>query len=73
MPPAELQRIFYQQISVVGSTGCTRGEFARLVQFMSNEGLRPNTEVIGFDEIPKGIERLLAGDVLGKLVVDIDL
>lgn len=73
MPPAELQRIFYQQISVVGSTGCTRSEFERLVRFVSATGLRPNTEVLAFDEIPTGIERLLAGDVLGKLVVDIDL
>lgn len=73
MPPAELQRVFYQQISIIGSTGCTRAELERLVRFVESTGIRPKVELLSFDQIPAGFERLLAGDVLGKLVVDIDL
>ena len=69
-PPAELQRIFYQQLRVVGSTGCTRAEFEALLRVLDTTGIRPATEVIPFEGIPDGFRRLLDGDVLGKLVVD---
>jgi NADPH:quinone reductase-like Zn-dependent oxidoreductase len=71
MPPADLQRIFYQQLRVSGSTGCTRAEFEALVRFVEFADLHPRVEIIGFDDIPDGFSRLLAGEVLGKLVVDI--
>lgn len=72
MPAAELQRIFYQQLRIVGSTGCTRAEFESLLRLLDTTGTRPRTELIGFDEIPNGFARLLAGDVMGKLVVDLE-
>jgi NADPH:quinone reductase-like Zn-dependent oxidoreductase len=72
MPPAELNRIFYQQLRVIGSTGCTRSEFEALLRFLLATGTRPRAELIGFDDIPEGFARLLAGDVLGKLVVDME-
>lgn len=73
MPPAELQRIFYQQLRVVGSTGCTRAEFEALLRVLDTTGIRPATELIPFAGIPDGFRRLLDGDVLGKLVVDLTL
>ncbi|MGO1405984.1 MAG: zinc-binding dehydrogenase [Agrococcus casei] len=72
MPPAELNRIFYQQISVVGSTACTRDEFVRMLEFLDRTGLRPSTETLRFDEIPAGLGRLVDGEVLGKLVVSFE-
>lgn len=72
MPPAELNRIFYQQLSVIGSTGCTRSEFENLLRMLEVTGVHPHVEVIGFEDIPAGFARLLDGDVLGKLVVDLD-
>lgn len=72
MPPSELNRIFYQQISVVGSTGCTQDEFARLLEFIDRTGIRPRTDTLTFDEIPAGMQRLIDGDIFGKLVVDFD-
>ncbi|SDL36813.1 zinc-binding dehydrogenase [Microbacterium azadirachtae] len=72
MPPAELQRIFYQQLSIVGSTGCTRTEFESLLRLLDTTGVRPHVEEIGFTDIPNGFRRLLDGDVLGKIVVDLE-
>ncbi|WP_449283440.1 zinc-binding dehydrogenase [Leucobacter sp.] len=70
MPPADLARIFYQQLSVVGSTGCTLAEFEALLRTVDATGVRPSIETIGFDEIPDGFARMLAGDVAGKIVVE---
>lgn len=73
MPPAELHRVFYQQLSIIGSTGCTRPEFEALLRTLDTTGVRPRTEAIAFADIPAGFERLLAGDVFGKIVVDLSL
>ena len=72
MPPAELNRVFYQQLSIIGSTACTRDEFARLLEFLERTGIRPSTETLSFEDIPVGMQRLIDGDILGKLVVDFD-
>lgn len=72
MPPAELNRLFYQQISVVGSSGCTPDEFERMLELLRRTGLRPRTETLGFEEIPAGLARLMDGEILGKLVVTFD-
>lgn len=70
MPPADLARVFYQQLSIVGSTGCTLGEFEALIRTVDKTGVRPVIETIAFDEIPSGYARMLAGKVNGKLVVE---
>lgn len=71
MPPADLQRVFYQQLRIVGSTGCTRTEFESMLRLLDSTGVRPTFEEIGFDDIPGGYRRLIAGDVRGKIVVDL--
>jgi NADPH:quinone reductase-like Zn-dependent oxidoreductase len=73
MPPADLQRVFYQQLRVIGSTGCTRPEFEALLRLLDTTGVRPPLETIAFEQIPVGFRRLLEGDVLGKIVVDFDV
>ncbi|MBK0422018.1 zinc-binding dehydrogenase [Leucobacter sp. CSA2] len=70
MPPADLTRVFYQQLSIVGSTGCTLAEFEALLRTLVETGVRPALETIRFDEIPEGFARMLSGDVSGKLVVE---
>ncbi|HIW91511.1 MAG TPA: zinc-binding dehydrogenase [Candidatus Corynebacterium avicola] len=70
MPPSELERIFYQQLSVIGSTGCTRDEFGALLRAIDSGGARPNVETIGFDDIPDGYRRMLDTGTLGKIVVE---
>ncbi|MGO2110240.1 MAG: zinc-binding dehydrogenase [Pseudoclavibacter sp.] len=70
MPAADLQRVFYNQLSIIGSTASTRGEFEAMLRMLEVTGLRPRFEEIAFDEIRAGYERLESGDVLGKIVVD---
>ena len=41
VPPADLSRVFFLQLSVVGSTMGTRDELARLVRFCEQTGVRP--------------------------------
>lgn len=70
MPAADLSRVFYQQLRILGSTGCTRSEFESLLRMLGTTGLRPRLEPsIGFDGIPAGFRRMLTGDVLGKIIV----
>lgn len=72
MPPAELQRIFWQQLSVVGSTGCTKPEFEALLRVLETTGIRPTIDsVLPFAETKAGYQRLIDGDVLGKLIVSL--
>ena len=70
MPPADLQRIFYKQLSIVGSVMSTRAEFEDLLGMLGRTGIRPSIDsVISFDEIPAGFQKLIDGGVQGKIVV----
>ena len=72
-PPADLNRVFYRQLSIVGSTMGTRQELVDLLSFLDATGLRPlidGTWPMG--EAPAAFARLEAGDVFGKLVLTND-
>ena len=43
VPAAELNRVFFLQLSVVGSTMGTRDQLARLARFLEQTGLRPRS------------------------------
>jgi NADPH:quinone reductase-like Zn-dependent oxidoreductase len=69
-PPASLNRIFFLQLSVVGSTMGTRDELDRLVRLCVERDVRPLIE----SELPMTDARdafaaLAGGDVFGKLVL----
>lgn len=69
-PPADLARVFYRQLSVVGSTMGTREELVRLVAMLDATGLRPLIdEVLPMREAPVAFARLQEGAVFGKLVL----
>jgi NADPH:quinone reductase-like Zn-dependent oxidoreductase len=69
-PPAELNRIFFLQLSVIGSTMGSRDELEDLVAFAARTGIRPPVqEVRPLAEARGAFERLAAGDVFGKLVL----
>lgn len=69
-PFADLSRVFYRQISVVGSTMGTRAELVSLVRFLEATGVRPLIDdVVALADIRGALERLDRGDVFGKLVV----
>lgn len=71
--PAELNRIFFQQLSVVGSTMGTREELGRLISLLELSGVRPLIDgVVTPDGVPAALRRMLRGAVTGKIVVSFD-
>ena len=68
-PPADLTRLFFLQLSVVGSTMGTRDELDRLLTFCDRTATRPVIHAeLPLADARRGFETLLAGDVFGKLV-----
>jgi NADPH:quinone reductase-like Zn-dependent oxidoreductase len=71
-PPAELTRVFFLQLSVVGSTMGTREELERLLRFCTEHEIRPQISAIhSLADAREGFAELLAGDVIGKVVVTV--
>jgi NADPH:quinone reductase-like Zn-dependent oxidoreductase len=69
-PPAELNRVFFLQLSIVGSTMGTRDELERLVRFCVDKGVRPVIhDTLPLREAREALEALLHGQVLGKIVL----
>ena len=69
-PPADLNRVFFRQLRVVGSTMGTREELVRLVRFLDATGVRPLIDaVVPMDQARTAFERMVAGEVFGKLVL----
>lgn len=69
-PPAELTRIFFLQLSIVGSTMGTVTELQRLVRFCIERNVRPPIHAaLPLTEARAGFDALLAGDVRGKIVL----
>ena len=69
-PSADLNRLFFLQLKVVGSTMGTRAELAGLLSLLVASGVRPVVdEVLPLAEARRGFERLEAGDVVGKVVL----
>jgi NADPH:quinone reductase-like Zn-dependent oxidoreductase len=68
-PPAELQRVFFLQLNVVGSTMGTRDELAQLARLCETSGIRPQIDrELPLGEARAGFAALAAGDVFGKIV-----
>ena len=68
-PGAELNRIFFTQLSVVGSTMGTRTELESLIQMCSVTGVRPQIDVeLPLTQAREGFERMLEGRTAGKIV-----
>ncbi|QSR25888.1 Zn-dependent oxidoreductase [Nocardioides aromaticivorans] len=66
---AELTRIFFLQLSVIGSTMGTRDELASLVTMLDATGVRPVIDrVLPMTEARDGFAAMAAGDVFGKIV-----
>jgi NADPH:quinone reductase-like Zn-dependent oxidoreductase len=68
-PPAELTRVFFLQLSVIGSTMGTRDELERLIRFCLERGIRPTRHsTLPLSEARTGFEALAGGEVVGKIV-----
>ncbi|HET9102578.1 MAG TPA: zinc-binding dehydrogenase [Solirubrobacteraceae bacterium] len=68
-PPAELTRVFFLQLSVVGSTMGTRDELERLIRFCLERDIRPTVSAqFALADAREGFQAMLDGDVAGKIV-----
>ncbi|MDQ2895338.1 MAG: zinc-binding dehydrogenase [Actinomycetota bacterium] len=68
-PPAELTRVFFLQLAVVGSTMGTRDELQRLIRFCLQREIRPTISAsFALADARDGFQAMLDGDVNGKIV-----
>ncbi|MFC6287368.1 zinc-binding dehydrogenase [Nocardioides sp. GCM10027113] len=66
---AELTRIFFLQLQVIGSTMGTRDELASLVTMLDATGTRPLVDrTLPMDRAREGFAAMAEGDVFGKVV-----
>jgi NADPH:quinone reductase-like Zn-dependent oxidoreductase len=70
--PLELPRIFYHQVSIIGSTSGSRAETLRMHRFMEAANLRPVIDSIHpFERIHDAFVRMQHPDLFGNVVVDV--
>jgi NADPH:quinone reductase-like Zn-dependent oxidoreductase len=70
--PLDLPRIFYPQVSIIGSTSASRFDVLRLLRFMEAAHLRPVIDsVYPLERIREAFARMQAPDLFGNVVVDI--
>ena len=66
---AELQRIFFLQLRVIGSTMGTREELANLLSFCQQAGIRPTIGMaLPLEQAETGFKTMLDGETAGKIV-----
>ncbi|WP_340558082.1 zinc-binding dehydrogenase [Streptomyces sp. GSL17-111] len=69
---AELNRIFFLELKVMGSTMGTKEELAGLLDFCAAKGLRPVIDsTLPLDRAREGFEKMAAGDLFGKIVLTV--
>ncbi len=69
-PPADLSRVFFLQLSVVGSTMGTRDELERLVAMCRATGLRPLIDhELPLSAADEALRHIQSGDLFGKIVL----
>src|SRR3954449_7353472 len=68
-PGADLQRLFFLQLQVIGSTMGTRAELADLLTFVTNAGIAPQIGLeLPLEQAEEGFRALAAGETGGKIV-----
>jgi NADPH:quinone reductase-like Zn-dependent oxidoreductase len=70
-PPADLNRFFFLQLELVGSTMGTKAELRDLIAFLHATGLRPQIDrVIPMEQAADGLAAMAAGELVGKIVLE---
>jgi NADPH:quinone reductase-like Zn-dependent oxidoreductase len=68
-PSADLQRLFFLQLQVIGSTMGTREELADLLRFCETSAVRPRIGAqLPMERAEEGIKQMLAEETAGKVV-----
>jgi zinc-binding alcohol dehydrogenase/oxidoreductase len=65
------QHLFFRQISLLGSTMGSPREFAEMCTFVGEKKIRPSVDsLFPLDRPQAGMDRLMAGDRFGKVVLE---
>jgi NADPH:quinone reductase-like Zn-dependent oxidoreductase len=72
-PPADLSRVYFRQLNIVGSTMGTRAELEALIRLLVTTGLRPVVDTtLPLRQARDGLAKIAAGDTAGKIVLTLD-
>src|SRR5882724_1812152 len=68
-PPADLQRLFFLQLRVIGSTMGTLDELRDLLAFVDTSGITPEVGLeLPLEEAEQGFRTMLDGKTAGKII-----
>ncbi len=71
-PAADLSRVFFLQLRVLGSTMGTKDELTGLISFLHATGLRPLIDrELPLEQAADGLAAMAAGDLVGKIVLTV--
>jgi NADPH:quinone reductase-like Zn-dependent oxidoreductase len=71
-PKAELTKIFFKPLRVIGSVMGTREELISLARMLVATGVRPVIDrILPLTEAPAGFAAMIAGDHFGKIVFEL--
>ncbi|MFN8203342.1 MAG: zinc-binding dehydrogenase [Solirubrobacteraceae bacterium] len=69
-PSADLPRVFFLQLNVLGSTMGTREELGQLLRMLEVTGVRPVVDrVLPLADVRSGLEAMATGALVGKIVL----
>jgi NADPH:quinone reductase-like Zn-dependent oxidoreductase len=71
-PPADLNRVFFLQLQVLGSTMGTKDQLKNLIAFLHATGVRPHVDrILPLERAGEGLAAIAAGDLVGKIVLEL--
>lgn len=71
-PETNVNRIFWKQLSILGSTMGSYENFDRMLEWVCGSGVSPVMDrVFDFEEVQQAEQRLAGGEQFGKIVLDI--
>jgi D-arabinose 1-dehydrogenase-like Zn-dependent alcohol dehydrogenase len=66
-----LNRFFFLQLELVGSTMGTRDELRDLIAFLHATGIRPRIDrTLPMERAAEGLTAMAEGDIVGKIVLE---
>ncbi len=69
--PAELTRIFFQEITVAGATMGSRDDLQHLLAFLARTGVRPLVDsTFALADAHRAVRRMAEGEQFGKIVLE---
>src|SRR5690349_13805980 len=72
-PKAELTKIYFRQLRVLGSTMGNRSELERLARFVADRGTEPVVDSVhALADAREGFARIVDGEVFGKVVITVN-